>query len=57
MLLPVSESAYAYGKVVDVDKVLVLMGGNFCAEMASADATKFYEGRINNRKIELGRMR
>ena len=42
MLLPISESAYAYGKAVDTNNVLVAIGGGFVADLSIADAIKFY---------------
>lgn len=57
VLLPISESAYAYGKVEETENVLVGIGGGYMAELPAATAIKMYEGRISNRKSEMLRIR
>lgn len=56
-MLPVSESAYAFGKVEDVDNVLIAIGGGYMAELPSEVAVKLYEGRISNRRGEMAKIR
>lgn len=56
-MLPVSESAYAFGKVEDVNNVLIAIGGGYMAELPSETAVKLYEGRISNRRGEMIKIR
>ena len=51
--MPISESAYVHGQVVDTKKVTIAIGGNYAAELPIDDAIKFYENRkkICNGKV------
>ncbi|CAL6070487.1 Prefoldin_subunit [Hexamita inflata] len=57
VLLPISDSAYAYGQVEEVSKVLIAIGGGFVAELTIDEAVKFFDSRLNNRKSELAKLR
>jgi len=57
MLIPISESAYVPGHIVNNKKVMVKLGGNYCAELSIDDAIEFEKGRIQLRKVDLARVK
>lgn len=57
MLVPISESTYVPGHIVDNKKVLVKLGGNYCALLDVEDAIEFEKGRIQLRKVDLARVK
>lgn len=46
ILVPLTTSLYVPGKIKDMEKVLVDVGTGFYVEKESADAEKFYQGKI-----------
>ena len=56
-LVPFTESCYLHVQIVDKEKFLINIGGGYLAELSKEDALKFFDGRSNNRKAELNKVR
>ncbi|KAH6678524.1 Prefoldin [Halenospora varia] len=46
ILVPLTASLYVPGTLADADKVIVDVGTGFYVEKSTKDATKFYEGKV-----------
>ena len=51
ILVPLTSSLYVPGKLADTEHVIVDVGTGFYVEKTTADAQKFYDGKVD----ELGR--
>jgi len=47
ILVPLTNSLYVPGKLSDVENVIIDVGTGYYVKKSRADATKFYEGRID----------